>query len=266
MTGGDPWNDAVAGYATALRAAGRSPGTVRLRRHYLANLADVEPHPWRVTTECLQRFLARDGWAPETRKSARASVRSFYRWACRAGHVEVDPAAELDSVTVPAGTPRPAPEDVVRAAIAGCDARTGLMVKLATFAGLRAAEVARVHRRHLVGDVLRVYGKGGKVRDVPIVNAELLAELRRVDGWAFPNRDGVPMTPGHVTKLVSRALPGDWTAHTLRHRMGTQAYAGTRDLLAVQQLLGHARPETTQRYIRMPDDAVRAAVGGAAVL
>ena len=41
-------------------------------------------------------------------------------------------------------------------------------------------------------------------------------------------------------------------------------YAGTRDLFAVQELLGHSRPETTRRYVRLPDDAVRAAVAAAA--
>lgn len=46
--------------------------------------------------------------------------------------------------------------------------------------------------------------------------------------------------------------------------MATQAYAGTRDLLAVGAVLGHSRPETTQRYVRMPDDALRAAAHAAA--
>jgi integrase len=69
-----------------------------------------------------------------------------------------------------------------------------------------------------------------------------------------------------VSKLLSRALPPGWTGHTLRHRLATAAYGGTRDLLAVSALLGHSRPETTQRYVRLPDDAIRAAVAAAVLV
>ena len=64
--------------------------------------------------------------------------------------------------------------------------------------------------------------------------------------------------------LIARALPDQWTAHPLRHRFATVAYQGTRDLLAVQELLGHSKPETTRNYIRLPQDALRAAVAAAA--
>lgn len=59
------------------------------------------------------------------------------------------------------------------------------------------------------------------------------------------------------------AVVDGWTAHTFRHRLATRAYAGTRDLLAVSELLGHSRPETTQRYVLLPDDALVAAVEAA---
>jgi site-specific recombinase XerD len=55
-----------------------------------------------------------------------------------------------------------------------------------------------------------------------------------------------------------------WTAHTLRHRFATVAYAGERDLLAVQVLLGHSKPETTRLYVLIPDASLRAAVAWAA--
>lgn len=119
------------------------------------------------------------------------------------------------------------------------------MIGLAAFAGLRCAEIARVHGQDLAGDVLRVHGKGGKVRDVPVL-PRLLDRLQAVEGWAFPNGHGSHLTPGHVSRLLSRALPEGWTGHTLRHRLATAAYAGTRDLLAVSALLGHSRPELEQ--------------------
>jgi len=54
--------------------------------------------------------------------------------------------------------------------------------------------------------------------------------------------------PGHVGVLLKRLLGPEWSAHTLRHRYGTVTYSHARDLLTVQKLLGHARPETTMRY------------------
>ncbi|MBA2774731.1 MAG: site-specific integrase [Nocardioidaceae bacterium] len=50
-------------------------------------------------------------------------------------------------------------------------------------------------------------------------------------------------------------LGAGWSGHKLRHRFATTAYAAERDLLAVQQLLGHSRPEVTARYTALPGDA-----------
>lgn len=259
------WSRSLSSYETAQRAAGRSPGTIRLHRHYLNRLREAHPRsPWTVTLAHLQLFLSVPSWAPETRKSARAAVRGFYRWAYGAGLIAVDPAAGLDPVRVPAGRPRPTPEHLVAVLLRHPDPRLGLMAMLAAYAGLRAGEIARVHRADLVVDELVVRGKGGKVRAVPIVDPRLHARLQAVDGWAFPNGYGSHLSPGHVSRLLSRAMPDGWTAHTLRHRCGTVAYAATRDLLAVGALLGHTRPETTQRYVLMPDDAIRAAARAAA--
>lgn len=261
----DAWAQALTLYYDAMRAEGKAPSTIRLYRYRLLDLAELYADPWQVTTTDLRAYLAREDWHPETRKSVRNSVRSFYSWAHDAGLIPADPSASLKAIRVPAGVPRPAPEGVLQAALAAAPPRERLMIALGAFAGLRASEIARVHREHLVGDLLRVRGKGGKTREVPLPAglAESLAAWLAASpgGYAFPNAWGEAMTAGHVSKLVSRALPDEWTAHPLRHRYATTAYAGCRDLLAVGALLGHSRPETTQRYTRMPDDALRAAVG-----
>ena len=130
---------------------------------------------------------------------------------------------------------------------------------------MRCAEIAQVAGADLVDGVLRVRGKGGKVRRVPVTNPELLAALERSGGaWLFPNGLGGHLSAGRVSRLLSDALPEGWTAHTLRHRMATRGYAATRDLLAVGRVLGHSRPETTQRYVLLPEDALLDVVRGAA--
>lgn len=262
------WHDAMDRYQTQQHAAGRSRGTIRLHAHYLSLLARRHPRrsPWSLTPDDLTVFLAKPSWSPETRKSARSTVRAFYRYAHGRGWIELDPSLTLAPVTIPPPMPRPTPEHLVAQLVKRND-RIGFMAMLGAHAGLRAAEIAQVHAEHYTGDAragdLLVRGKGRKLRLVPIVNPKLAWRLSQLDGYAFPNGLGSHLSPGHVTKLLSAELPDGWTAHTLRHRMATQAYNGTRDLLAVGQVLGHSRPETTQRYVLMPGDALRAAVAAA---
>jgi integrase/recombinase XerC len=258
------WGRALERYETGLRAANRSPGTVRLHRHYLAQLRARHRSPWQVTTHQLRELLATPGWGAETRKSARTVFRGFYKWALLEGLVEADPAVPLPAIKVFPGVPRPAPEGVLELLLSLSDDRLVLMAMLAAFGGLRACEIAQVHARDLVGDLLMVRGKGSKLRAVPIEDDHLLWRLEQLDGWAFPNWvTGEHITPGHVSRLMSRAMPGDWTAHTLRHRCATVALAGTGNIYAVSQLLGHTRVETTQRYALLPSSAVREAVRAA---
>lgn len=258
------WRGMLADYERAQRAAGRSPGTIRLHRYRILDVAAIVPAPALVTADQLVRLLSVEHWRPETRKSVRGSFRSFFRWAHESGRLEEDPSARLPGVRIPPAVARPTPEHVLHGAIANADARMLLMLMLAAYAGLRAGEIARLHRSWWDGAALTVTGKGGRTRYVPVVHPALRQLLEELDGWAFPNGYGTHVSPGHVSRIMSRALPDGWTAHTLRHRMATAAYAGTRDLLAVGALLGHSRPETTQRYVRMPDDALRAAVLAAA--
>ena len=63
-----------------------------------------------------------------------------------------------------------------------------------------------------------------------------------------------------MSKHIARLLGKPWTAHSLRHRYATRTYAQTHDLLLVSQLLGHASVETTQVYVALPDDRMRAAL------
>lgn len=256
------WLPVIDAYLMWLTAGGCSPGTRRVRRHYLARLSLTHPDPWAVTPDDLVAFLATDGWKPETRKSARQSIVGFYGWAVRTGRTGHDPAADLPPVRVPAGQPRPAPPDVVAAALTEADDRERLMILLAVLAGLRRGEIAGLHTDDIVTDLvgrsLRVRGKGGRIRFVPL-HPTLDAELAIVEaGFVFPGQVDGHLSPLWVGKLVSRLLGPGWSAHTLRHRFATDVYGIDRDLLAVQRLLGHAKPETTVRYTQIGDRALRA--------
>lgn len=80
--------------------------------------------------------------------------------------------------------------------------------------------------------------------------------------WIFPGRAGGAITPGAVGKVLSRRL-GDYSGHTLRHRFATRAHEATKDMRAVQELLGHSSLVTTQRYVAVSSAVLRAAVDAA---
>ena len=89
----------------------------------------------------------------------------------------------------------------------------------------------------------------------------LEASSRTALGFGFQGK--MCIHPDQIGKALSRMLGPGWTAHTLRHRFASRAYAVDRDLRSVQELLGHSKPETTMRYTAIPDGALRAAVMGA---
>lgn len=258
------WKQAINDYCGWERAAGHSPGTVDLRRRYLLRLAaSIERGPWDATADDLLSFLDQD-WKPETRKSARSAVCRFYRWAMETERIKVDPAYRLPTVRVPAGKPHPVPDDVIAMALARSGEREKMMVMLASFMGLRRAEVAAVHSRDIEGMLLRVCGKGGKTRMVPIP-PPLRPMLANTDGFAFPGNYHGHLSPNRVG-IILRKMLGAYSAHTMRHRFASTVYEQTHDIRAVQELLGHASVATTQIYTAVQSRALYDAVNGASKL
>lgn len=277
------WRDPLAEYASWMQAAGRAARTMVVHMTYLRRFARTTPDPWTVTGLDIARWAASHDWKPETRKSALVALRGFYGRAVRSGVLVESPAEHLDSVRVPRAFPRPVGQEALTEALERACDRDRLMIVLAAYAGLRAREIAAVRPSTDVQDgFLYVVGKGGNERRIPLhplLAAELEEETDRrragshgsgfryvgeldPDGYLFPSTGGGHVTPGCVTERLSSVLPGRWTGHTLRHRFASSAYAVTKDLRAVQELLGHASPQTTARYTATPDTALRAAVWG----
>jgi integrase len=263
----ESWQQAIGEWAVWLKAAGRPDTTIYLRTYQLRRLAqDVDHvHPWQMSVDVLAGWLGSWEWNAETRRSYRSAIRSFYRWATITGRIEKDPSTSLPTIAIPPGVPRPAPEMVIKLALASADARTRVMILLGACCGLRRSEIVTAHSDNLIGDSLRVTGKGRRVRVIPLPPTvlEALAGLPR--GYYFPGRIDGHLAPATAGKLLSRALGPDWSGHALRHRFASVAYASERDLRAIQTLLGHSRPETTARYTAVPDGALRNAVAAASL-
>ncbi|MEV0890322.1 tyrosine-type recombinase/integrase [Promicromonospora sp. NPDC050262] len=266
MTEASIWRPVVRDYLDSLRAAGRRPMTVRLHAHYLRHLERHARDPFSLNIRILERALtSRREWEAETIRSAASVFRGFTRWMHARGLIDPDPGLLLPAVRVPPGVARPIPDPILDGLLAGHPpGRSRWLLLLGGHCGLRVGEMALVNSARLDGDLLFVVGKGGKERWVPVLDEDLQAAIRQAGGWLFPGRQDGHLSPGYVSKLLSELLPAHWTAHTLRHRAGTAAYRGTRDILAVGRLLGHAKPETTMRYIQLPMDSLYAVARSAA--
>jgi integrase len=251
-----------------MRAADTALGTIEQRRYHVSRMSiEVRATPTSLTGQQLVDWIASHHWAPNTRRAYRGSLRAFYSWAMATGLVSVSPAHQLPPVKVPRGRPHPTPEAVFTSALEQADELMSIALRLGGYCGLRRGEIARARREDIEPDLaglsLRVVGKGSHVRIVPLPD-ELAGDiLARPEGWLFPSSHGGHLTPHHLGKKISKALEAGYTTHSLRHRCGTMAYAGSKDLRAVQELLGHANPKTTAIYTQVSDLAIRAAMEAA---
>lgn len=265
MSSFSAWVGPIQDYLADQRAAGSPKTTASTRRQHLEHLARRAPAgPWALTGGDLVEYAAAQDWARETRRGRRTTFRSFYAWAVSRELTVENPALALPRVSAAIGKARPAPEAVYRQAIAAGSIRDRLMLRLAAEVGLRRTEVARVHSRDIIEDLvgysLVVHGKGDRERIVPLPEG-LARVLRNLPGgFAFPGDDEGHLSPRWVGKIATRLLPGDWTLHTLRHRFATLAYDVDRDVFVVQELLGHSSPATTRRYVQTRSENLRRTV------
>lgn len=258
-------------WADWLRAAERSESTIKVRRYHVERYLDsldtgVDP----LSLDAMSAFLATPRWSSSYRRSIRTSLGLWTTWMHRTGRIAEDPLIHLPKAPPPRALPRPCPEVVIRTALQQASTRVAAMIQLAAGAGLRRSEISVVHEDDLAPDLLGwsllVHGKGRRERTVPL-SSDVLAAIRRQlhdadtdTGWLFPPSGrwaDTHLQPIAVGKLINSALPGAWTAHSLRHRFATQAYAGCHDLLLVQTLLGHSKPETTQIYVGLDTSQAR---------
>lgn len=257
------WAEAIDARDAELRAASQPKTTRELRAYHLrrfaADHADLNPDD--ITRDHLVTWLGGHQWKPNTTRSYRASLKTFFAWLHAIGRINTNPAATLPAVRVGRAVPRPAPNEVVNNALMRVPDRERLMLLILAYSGCRRGELARMRGTHAVagieGHQLRIRGKGDKVRVVPIPDAIARAIMAHGDDWLFPSPHGGHLTVAHVGKLVSQSMPEGWTAHTIRHRYGTVTYNATRDLLAVRELMGHEKIETTQGYTLVDPESLR---------
>lgn len=257
-------------FTTWLASAGAGRDTIRVRRRHLLDLERTHPDLLAVTARDLAAWLAAHPWGHAARAQARATLRMFYGWAVDEQLVATSPAARLPQVRHPRPTSRPAPLGVIAAALLRAPEREQRMILVSRYAGLRRAEVAAVHSGDAteLGDgtpALVVRGKGDHERVVPLHPAVRDVVLD-CDGFLFPSSRHPTghLDPDTVGRYVSSLLGPGWSMHSLRHRAANDWLAVTGDLIAVQELLGHASITTTRIYLQPRVDVMRRSVFGVA--
>ena len=156
--------------------------------------------------------------------------------------------------------------------------RDRAMLEMMYGSGLRVSELVslRAAQVDLAAGLVRPFGKGGKERQVPLGDAakaglvayletsrpKLMGDKPVVDAL-FVTDHGGPMTREHFFRLVQNyaqeaQIARSVTPHTLRHSFATHLLEGGADLRAIQEMLGHASVETTQRYTRVDVARLRA--------
>jgi integrase/recombinase XerC len=213
----------------------------------------------------------RDGLSARSLARELSAVRGFYHWLDQAEGVDCPAIHNIQAPKTSARLPRPvAAEDAKRLIAASghhsepwIAARDTAALTLIWGAGLRIAEALGLNQRDApLGDVVRVTGKGGKEREVPVVPAarEAVESYRRLcphapgpDGALFLGARGGRLNPAALQKAMATArqalgLPSSATPHALRHSFATHLLEAGGDLRAIQELLGHASLSTTQVY------------------
>ena len=207
------------------------------------------------------------GLAPASVARKLAAVRSCYRFLVRRGVVVGNPAREARSPRQPRKLVTFLPIDeatqlVDGRAIGGASrARDVAILELLYASGLRVSELAGLDLDDVdrTERTVRVLGKGRKERIVPYGNAAAraleawLGERGERGGAVFTNARGGRLTVRSIHTVVRRAaraagITRRVSPHTLRHTFATHLLDGGADLRAIQELLGHSRLSTTQRY------------------
>jgi len=278
VTGPDP---DVERFLLSLTAR-RSPRTVDAYRRDLAALAQFLDRPVAsASVEDLERWVAAmraEGLAQSTVARRVSTTRTYFRHAVLIGAREDNPASALRLPRRARTLPRalsPAETERLIDAATGTTPRAlrdRALVELLYGAGLRVSEAMGLERMGVDIDarIVRVVGKGGKERIVPLGRpaAEAVRRYlalgrphldRRYRPELFLNARGGPLTRAGaflvLRKLADRAGldPTRVHPHLLRHSFATHLLEGGADLRSVQEMLGHADLGTTERYTHISD-------------
>jgi integrase/recombinase XerC len=212
-----------------------------------------------------------------------AAIRAFYKWLGREGLIDQNPAALVSTPKLSKSLPRVPSMEEMNGALdsampesAAFPQRDLVIFELLYGCGIRNSELTGIRLEDIYwsDEQIRIRGKGKKERIVPLGDhagsaiREYLSKRREVltlnkksSDVLLINLRGGPLTSRSVGRIVkaiavAKGLSSDLHPHTLRHAFGTHMLSEGADLRAIQELLGHARLSTTQRYTQLSPSQV----------
>jgi integrase/recombinase XerC len=278
-----PVSKAVTDFIRHLREQNSSPHTIKAYNRDLSLFAAYAgSRAWKQIDHIAVRgFLSQlyeKGLSKTSVARALAAVRSLYRWLAREGVVEQNPAKLVATPKLPKKLPRVPTIEEMNSVIDGqmpevaaFPERDRLMLELLYGCGIRNSELTGINLDdiRLSAEAILIRGKGKKERYVPFGDSvkaalatylperhKLLGAIRQHSAALLINRRGGRLTTRSVGRIikkiaVARGLSPDVHPHTLRHAFGTHMLEEGADLRAIQELLGHERLATTQRYTQL---------------
>jgi len=297
----EAWSAALVRFDRDLQRRGAAE---RTRRAYGADVGELATwaaaqglEPSAITYRALRGYAARlsdRGAAPRTLARKLASTRAFFRSLVEHGDMAANPADLLPAPKLPQTLPRTIKPVDVAALLDRIPATTPLelrdrsLFELAYACGLRAEELVNLDEGSVEFDAeqVRVEGKGGKTRFVPVGEPALAALARYLergrpalagssgdraalagssgDRALFLSKSGRRLSTSDVRRRLRvwarhAASQGAVHPHALRHSFATHLLEGGADLRAIQELLGHSSISTTQVYTRVESARLRAA-------
>lgn len=256
---------------------GVSAHTLRAYRKDLEDfIAHVKTEPEKIDMLDVRGFIAeqiRKGLNKTTVSRRLSSVRSFFKFLYREGHMKSNPAKLVSSPRLPKLLPKFLSVDDAFSlvekpeGIGFAPARDRAILELLYSSGLRVGELAglNVEDINVREALVKARGKGKKERIVPIGSKAMdaiktyLVErilLKSKEKAVFLNRLGTRLTDRGVRRIVVKyaraiAINGRIGPHTLRHSFASHLLQGGADLRVIQELLGHVSLSTTQKYTHL---------------
>lgn len=274
---------AVSDFLRHLRERNASAHTIKAYSGDLANFsAYVGSRGWKqidhITIRGFLSNLYEKGLSKTSVARSLAAMRSLYRWLAREGVVEQNPAKLVATPKLPKKLPRVPTIEEMNSVLDGQMPETAafperdrLMLELLYGCGIRNSELTGINLDdiRLSAEAILIRGKGKKERYVPFGDSAanalatylpqrqtMLAGKKRNTPALLINQRGGRLTTRSVGRIikkiaVAKGLSPDVHPHTLRHAFGTHMLEEGADLRAIQELLGHERLATTQRYTQL---------------
>ena len=273
---------AVARFVRALQERNASAHTIKAYRTDLEEFsAYVGPQGWSDIDHVLIRgylsSLYERGLSKTSVARALAAIRSLYRWLAQEGVLDHNPAKLVATPKLPKKLPRVPTIEEVNTVLdsqltesSSFAERDRAILELLYGCGIRNSELTGINLDDIrwSNEVVLVRGKGRKERYVPFGESaaeavkaylprrqQVLAK-RTMERALLVNLRGNRLTTRSVGRIVkqvavSKGLSPDVHPHTLRHAFGTHMLEEGADLRAIQEMLGHERLATTQRYTQL---------------